>query len=212
MKKIADIRQEYTAPPLDIPDLDPDPLKEFEKWFGTALAQRIEDANAMTLATVDENQRPFARIVLLKGLDDGGFTFFTNYNSLKAQQLEHHPYGALVFFWNQLHQQIRIQGKVQRVSASISDDYFKTRPVGSQYGAWASPQSSTIPSRDMLEKNMESCMQQYPENNIPRPEHWGGYSLLPDRIEFWQGRPNRLHDRFLYTQKSGSWQIERLAP
>lgn len=212
MKNIANLRQEYEEPPLEITDLDNDPLKEFEKWFGRALAQNIEDANAMILATVDGNNRPSARVLLLKGLDDGGFTFFTNYNSHKGQQLAHNPFASMVFYWNQLHQQIRIQGKVEKVAEQTSTAYFQTRPIGSQYGAWASPQSQVIPNRKLLEANVAELKTKYAKGSVPRPEHWGGYKLIADRIEFWQGRPNRLHDRFLYTLENGTWKKERLAP
>jgi pyridoxamine 5'-phosphate oxidase len=190
-----------------------DPIAFFRQWFTEAQASAIDEVNAMTLATVDSEGRPHARIVLLKGLDEKGFTFFTNYESAKGHQIGVRPQVALVFFWKELERQVRIEGIVEQVSAEESDAYFASRPVGSRIGAWASPQSTTIARREILEERVTHFEKQYGED-IPRPSFWGGYRVLPLCIEFWQGRSNRLHDRILFSRESlgVDWEISRLAP
>ncbi|HUF17793.1 MAG TPA: pyridoxamine 5'-phosphate oxidase [Thermoanaerobaculia bacterium] len=192
-------------------DLHPDPIEQFRKWFGEAVETISHLPEAMTLATADERGRPSARLLLLKGVDGAGFTFFTNYDSRKAVELSANPYAALVFWWPPLEKQVRIEGAVQLVSEEESDLYFATRPRGSQLGAWASNQSGTI-SEDVLEKQLAEAELRYQDRPVPRPPHWGGFRLIPEMIEFWQGRPNRLHDRFRYRREDGNWIIERLAP
>lgn len=192
-------------------DLHPDPIEQFRKWFVEAVETISHLPEAMTLATADERGRPSARLLLLKGVDGAGFTFFTNYDSRKAVELSANPYAALVFWWPPLEKQVRIEGAVQLVSEEESDLYFATRPRGSQLGAWASNQSGTI-SEDVLEKQLAEAELRYQDRPVPRPPHWGGFRLIPEMIEFWQGRPNRLHDRFRYRREDGNWIIERLAP
>ena len=188
-----------------------DPLAQFERWFQEALAAQLPLANAMTLATVTDAGAPDARVVLLKGVDGGGFVFYTNYDSRKGRQLAGKPLASLVFLWTQLERQVRIDGRVQKVSVAESDQYFSTRPVGARLSASASAQSEVVLNRAFLESGVEKVKKQFGENP-PRPHHWGGYRIIPERIEFWQGRENRLHDRLLYSLKAGSWKIERLAP
>ncbi len=192
-------------------DLHPDPIEQFQKWFGEAVETISHLPEAMTLATADERGRPSARLLLLKGVDGAGFTFFTNYDSRKAVELSANPYAALVFWWPPLEKQVRIEGAVQPVSEEESDLYFATRPRGSQLGAWASNQSGTI-AEDVLEEQLAEAELRYQGSPVPRPPHWGGFRLIPEMIEFWQGRPNRLHDRFRYRREDGNWIIERLAP
>ena len=190
-----------------------DPIKQFQLWFDDALAAKIPLAEAMTLATATPEGRPSARMVLLKQVDDEGFVFFTNYQSAKAAELDSNPYAALVFYWNQLDRQVRVEGKVERTSAEESELYFQTRPRESQIGAWASPQSSVITGRDVLEQRAQELEDYYRDREIECPGHWGGYRLLPDKIEFWKSRVGRLHDRILYELTSdGTWSIKRLAP
>lgn len=213
MQSIADLRKEYKMQALLESDIEPDPFEQFTKWWNNALQSEIDEVNAMTLATADTNAIPSARIVLLKEFSEKGFVFFTNYNSHKGEELEKNPNACLVFFWKELERQVRIAGKVEKVSATESDEYFSSRPEGSRIGAWASPQSSIIASREVIEENSASYQQKYTGGNIPRPPHWGGYIVIPQVIEFWQGRPNRLHDRILYNlTENGIWKIERLAP
>lgn len=210
---IADIRKDYKLQTLSEKDILKDPFAQFEKWWQEAIHADIEEPNAMTLATASADGMPDARIVLLKGFDDRGFTFFTNYNSAKGMQLLENPRGALVFFWKELERQIRISGLVSLAPGRISDDYFNSRPEGSRIGAWASPQSEVIGNREWLEENERKFQEEYAGREIPRPPHWGGYVLKPTRVEFWQGRPSRLHDRLLYSLRdNGTWNIERLAP
>ena len=210
---IADIRKEYKLQTLSEKDILKDPFAQFEKWWQEAIHAGIDEPNAMTLATASADGMPDARIVLLKGFDDRGFTFFTNYNSAKGMQLLENPRGALVFFWKELERQIRISGLVSLAPGRISDDYFNSRPEGSRIGAWASPQSEVIENREWLEENERKLQEEWTGREIPRPPHWGGYVLKPTRVEFWQGRPSRLHDRLLYSLRdNGSWNIERLAP
>jgi len=210
---IASLREDYQSESLEISDVDASPFQQFGKWFHEALNAELPEPNAMTVATATPDGRPSARIVLLKGYDEAGFVFFTNYNSHKAQELAKNPQAALVFNWLELHRQIRIEGKVEKVSAEESTEYFQSRPKGSQIGAWASPQSSVISDRSILEKNVEQLQEKYEDAEVlPRPEHWGGFRVRPEVIEFWQGRSSRLHDRIQYTLQNGAWKIERLAP
>jgi pyridoxamine 5'-phosphate oxidase len=210
---IADIRKEYKLRTLSEKDVHPDPFKQFDKWWQEAIHSNLEEVNAMTLATATADGMPDGRIVLLKGFDGNGFTFFTNYNSAKGHQLLENPRACLVFFWAALERQVRLCGLVSLAAASVSDEYFNSRPEGSRIGAWASPQSEVIESREWLEKNEERLRTEGKANPLHRPPHWGGYVVKPTRIEFWQGRPSRLHDRILYTLGgNGAWAIERLAP
>jgi pyridoxamine 5'-phosphate oxidase len=210
---IADIRKEYKLQTLSEKDILQDPLAQFDKWWQEAINAGIEEPNAMTLATSAADGMPDARIVLLKGFNEKGFAFYTNYNSVKGQQLLENPRATLVFFWKELERQVRISGLVSLAPGKMSDDYFASRPEGSRIGAWASPQSETIDNREWLEENEKRIAEVWAGKTIPRPAHWGGYLVKPVRIEFWQGRPSRLHDRFQYSlQNSGAWKIERLAP
>lgn len=202
---------EYGGGRLHRRSLDPDPIEQFHKWFGEASEAIDQLPEAMTLATADANGRPSARVVLLKEVDGNGFTFFTNYDSRKSAELSTNPHAALVFWWPPLERQVRIEGRVERVSEEESDVYFASRPRGSQLGAWASNQSGTI-SEDLLESRLAEVELRYQSQPVPRPPHWGGFRLIPDSLEFWQGRPNRLHDRFRYRREDGEWLIERLAP
>jgi pyridoxamine 5'-phosphate oxidase len=212
---IADLRQEYMRAGLDEADAQPDPFVQFERWFKDALAADLPLANAMTLATVSPEGAPDARIVLLKGVEDGGFVFFTNYDSRKGRQLASRAQACLVFLWAPLERQVRIDGRVAKVSAQASDAYFASRPLGARLSAHASAQSAVVSGRQYLESSLEK-QKQIHGSNPPRPAHWGGYRVTPERIEFWQGRENRLHDRLLYRRGqgkiAGAWQIERLAP
>ena len=192
-------------------DAHADPLAQFERWFKEALAAQLPLANAMTLATVTPQGAPDARVVLLKGVEGGSFVFYTNYDSRKGRQLAARPAACLVFLWTQLERQVRIEGKVEKVSATDSDSYFSSRPVGARLSARASAQSATVSSREFLESEVEKVKTEFGENP-PRPAHWGGYRVIPSQIEFWQGRENRLHDRLLYRRRNDSWTIERLAP
>ncbi len=210
---IADIRKEYKLQTLSEKDIHKDPFGQFEKWWQEAIHSGVEEPNAMTLATASADAMPDARIVLLKGFDDRGFTFFTNYHSTKGQQLLENPRASLVFFWKELERQVRISGLVSLSPSPVSDEYFKSRPEGSRIGAWASPQSETIESREWLEEKEKEYRDEWAGRSIERPEYWGGYIVKPVSIEFWQGRPSRLHDRLRYSlQNNGSWKIERLAP
>ncbi len=211
--KIADIRREYQMQTLLEKDVDQDPFLQFNKWWDDAIKSELDEINAMTLATATVNGMPSARIFLLKSVSEEGFIFFTNYNSQKGKELFENPNACLVFFWKELERQIRITGKVKKVSAAESDEYFASRPEGSRIGAWASPQSSIIASREIIEGNIVMYQKQYADEEITRPQHWGGYIVIPSVIEFWQGRPDRLHDRIQYTlNEQGAWKIERLAP
>lgn len=210
---IANLRKEYSRAGLNRDDLDADPIAQFNKWFDQALASGLSEPNAMTLATADKNGRPSARIVLLKGVDERGFIFFTHYESRKGRELAENPRAALDFFWADLERQVCVAGEAGKISREESEAYFDSRPKGSRLSAWVSSQSEVIADRQVLEDRMQQLMAKYPDEKVPLPSHWGGYVLSPVRIEFWQGRPNRLHDRFCYTrQTDGRWLIERLAP
>ena len=209
---IADIRKEYKLKLLLEKDVDADPIRQFQQWWNDALLSNIEEPNAMTLATTNKHGKPSARIVLLKGLSNDGFVFYTNYESRKAGELKENPHAALLFFWKELERQVRIEGTITKTSEQESAEYFSSRPQLSKIGAWSSPQSSVIASRDELEKNVSKYQQQFGDGEIPRPPHWGGYAVKPTVIEFWQGRRNRLHDRLQYTLRNDKWIIERLAP
>lgn len=211
-RNISSIRREYALKQIDKKDVDPNPFIQFGQWFNDALVAEIADPNAMILASATTDGKPSARVVLLKGYDEKGFTFFTNYESRKAIQLESNPFAALVFFWPELERQIRIEGEVSKVNERESDDYFNSRPEGSKIGAWVSPQSQVISNRDYIEKLKDKIQNQFSEKAIHRPPNWGGYRLTPNLIEFWQGRPNRLHDRIQYSLIGSEWTIERLAP
>lgn len=194
-------------------DLHPDPIRQFDEWFQRALAANIPEPNAMTLATAGPDGQPSARIVLLKGCDARGFTFFTNYESPKGRELEANPRAALVFFWPTLERQVRVTGRVTKVSRAESEEYFHRRPVEHQLGAWASRQSQVLATREELDRRFEDLRQQFAGKTVPLPPYWGGYRLWPEVIEFWQARPGRLHDRFRYTREaSGGWRIDRLSP
>jgi len=206
-------RYEHTGKGLRRSDLNPDPIKQFANWYTIAIETGIGDVNAMSLATAGQDAKPSVRIVLLKSFDEDGFVFFTNYESEKGKQLEANPYAALGFYWIELDRQIRISGKVDKTSRKESQTYFRSRPVGSQLSAWASRQSAVLDGRRVLDARMEEMNERFADKRVPLPPHWGGYRLKPDNMEFWQGRSNRLHDRFRYTRQSdGSWLIERLAP
>ena len=209
---IADIRKEYKLKLLLEKDVDTNPIRQFQQWWNEALNSNIEEPNAMALATTNKHAKPSARIVLLKGLSNDGFVFYTNYESRKAGELKENPHAALLFFWKELERQVRIEGSITKTSEQESAEYFSSRPQLSKIGAWSSPQSSVIPSRDELEKNVSKYQQQFGDGEIPRPPHWGGYIVKPTVIEFWQGRRNRLHDRLQYTLSNDKWIIERLAP
>lgn len=209
---IADLRKEYSLAGLSEADAGDDPFALFHRWFSQAVAAELTDPNAMILATCTPQGRPSARAVLLKALDERGFTFFTNYESRKGHEMAANPHVALVFLWHQLERQVRVEGVVEKVSASESDEYYAKRPLGSRLGAWASPQSAVIPNREFLEKAHAELLARYPDGNPPRPPHWGGYRVIPEVIEFWQGRPSRLHDRIRFTRTPTGWKRERLAP
>lgn len=209
---LAHLRQNYARADLAEDTADRDPVVFFQQWFKEAQAVGVREPNAMTLATVGADGQPAARIVLLKGVDDRGFVFYTNYESRKGDDLTAHPRAALVFWWETMERQVRIEGTVEKVTAKVSDAYFASRPRGSRLGAWASDQSRVVDDRAELEARLDEVEEQYDDGHIPRPPHWGGYRVLPTRFEFWQGRPNRLHDRLEYVPANGSWTIRRLAP
>jgi pyridoxamine 5'-phosphate oxidase len=210
--KIAELRREYSTQSLLENDVAANPIDQFDRWWKQAIESQIIEANAMTLATASTDGVPAARIVLLKGFDERGFIFYTNYNSFKAIHLEENPKACLVFFWKELERQVRITGLVSKLPANESDQYFISRPTGSQLGALASPQSQVIESRNWLDENYLRIAEQYKNQTLQRPSHWGGYIVQPVIMEFWQGRPSRLHDRIQYSLDGGDWKVERLAP
>jgi pyridoxamine 5'-phosphate oxidase len=209
---IADLRRDYTRDGLIEANAPDDPFSLFATWFQQAVEVERTEANAMMLATVGENGQPHLRTLLLKGADDRGFVFFTNYESAKGQQLASRPLAAMTFWWHDLERQVRIEGQVERISEAESDAYYESRPAGSRLGAWASPQSRVIDGREVLEANLASLQQRHADAPPPRPPHWGGYRLLPEMMEFWQGRPSRLHDRLCYQRQGSAWARVRLAP
>ena len=212
MNNIADIRKEYKLQSLLENDVADNPFLQFQKWWDESIASNIDEVNAMTLATVGGDGKPSARIVLLKGLNENGFHFFTNYESHKAKEMEANENVAVIFFWKELERQIRIEGTVTKLSAAESDLYFLSRPIDSQIGAWSSPQSKIIADRKVLETEVKNTRNRFEGNPITRPPFWGGYNLTPTLIEFWQGRSNRLHDRLQYSKLNNIWKIDRLAP
>jgi pyridoxamine 5'-phosphate oxidase len=212
MNTIADIRKDYKLRSLSELDVAANPNVQFNSWWNDALASNIDEVNAMTLATVDTNGHPHARIVLLKGMSENGFEFFTNYESSKGKEMATNNKVALVFFWKELERQIRIEGTVSKLSEAESDKYFLSRPVESRIGAWSSPQSREIESREILDENAIQTKKAFERKEITRPSFWGGYIVKPEHIEFWQGRPNRLHDRIAYYLENNTWAIKRLAP
>ncbi|HEX2196974.1 MAG TPA: pyridoxamine 5'-phosphate oxidase [Actinomycetota bacterium] len=211
-ESIAHLRRDHGVRPLQLDDLDPDPIVQFGRWMEQALEEGLLLPNTMTLATADANGRPSARMVLLKGFDHRGFVFYTNYASRKSRELAANPQAALVFYWSRLERQVRVEGRVEKVAAEESDAYFASRPLESRLGAWASRQSAPLGSRSELEDRVAELERRYSDGAVPRPPHWGGWLVRPDAIELWQGRPNRLHDRFLYTRRGDSWERVRLYP
>lgn len=210
--EIADLRKEYTLNGLDKSDVLANPITQFQQWFDAALTAGVHEPNAMHLATLGPGGQPSGRIVLVKGVDERGFSFYTNYESQKGTELISHPKASLTFFWPELERQIRLEGVVEQVSSDESDAYFNSRPRGSQIGAWVSHQSDVIVDRDVLTNRQHELETAFADQPVPRPPHWGGFRLLPNIIEFWQGRPSRLHDRIRYRKDSEAWVIERLAP
>jgi pyridoxamine 5'-phosphate oxidase len=209
---LADLRREYVSQGLSEAEADPDPIRQFRRWFDQAAAAGVPDANAMVLATATPDGRPSARVVLLKGLDERGFTFFTNYQSRKGRELALNPRAAVTFFWPELERQVRAEGTVAPVAPEESDAYFASRPLDSQLGAWVSEQSEEIAGRPALERRLAELQQRFAGGDVPRPPHWGGYRLAAEAVEFWQGRPARLHDRLLYRHTPTGWRLSRLAP
>jgi pyridoxamine 5'-phosphate oxidase len=209
---LAALRRDYALATLDERDVDADPIRQFERWFADAAAARVPEPNAMTLSTATRDGVPSARIVLLKGVDANGFAFYTDYRSRKGAELAENPLAALTFLWKEIERQVRITGSVSRVSTQESDAYFRTRPLGSRLGAWASHQSAVLASREELEARVQDVIGRFPDGDVPLPPHWGGFRVAPDEIEFWQGRPDRLHDRLLYRRGERGWEISRLSP
>ncbi|NRA48154.1 MAG: pyridoxamine 5'-phosphate oxidase [Phaeodactylibacter sp.] len=212
-QKIEQLRKDYAASTLEIEKINRNPVSQFEQWFEEALSAEVPEPNAMVLSTATPEGVPSARVVLLKGIMEGGFVFYTNYLSRKGQELKTNPHASLTFLWHELQRQVRIEGVAELLSDEASTAYFQSRPKGSQIGAWASPQSEVIDSRDILEDNVERLQLKYGEEEVlPRPGHWGGYKINPSRIEFWQGRSSRLHDRLVFERQGDEWALSRLAP
>lgn len=215
-EEIAQLRKDYTLHTLNEDEVDPSPLAQFQRWWNDAEKSQIDEMNAMTLATTGHDGMPEARTVLLKAFDEKGFVFFTNYNSAKSQQLDFNANCCLLFFWKELERQVRINGIAEKISVKESIDYFDSRPDGSKIGAWASPQSVVVAGKTWLKETFEYYAERFKHGKIPKPPHWGGYRVKPSKIEFWQGRPSRMHDRILYTpvadSAEGQWKTERLAP
>ncbi len=212
-RTVADLRKDYTLQELNETEVDPNPVIQFQKWFDQACSVDVPEPNAMTVATVSSEGKPSARMVLLKDYDGRGFVFYTNYNSRKGQELIANPHAALVFWWAQLERQVRITGSVEKISSQESDKYFHSRPFNSRIGAWTSNQSEIVSSREILEQRLRELQAKYQDLEVPRPNHWGGFRVIPAEIEFWQGRSSRLHDRLLYSKcDGGTWEIERLSP
>lgn len=210
---IADLRRTYNQVEFNKTNAAGDPFEQFKSWFEEAIAAQLHDPTAMTLATATPEGKPSARIVLLKNFDARGFVFYTNYRSRKGRELEANPQASLVFWWAELDRQVRIEGNIEKVSSQEADAYFLSRPLGSRLGAWASEQSQTIADREVLEQRFQDLERDYAKQEVPRPPHWGGFRLIPTAIEFWQGRPNRLHDRLFYQRVAeNDWSLERLAP
>ncbi len=209
---IQNLRQDYKSKSLSESDIDQNPIQQFKIWFEEALQAKLNEPNAMTLATADKNGKPSARIVLLKGLEENGFIFYTNYWSRKGANIAENPHAALVFFWGDLERQVRVEGEISKISGELSSAYFNSRPLGSKIGATISPQSKVIASREELELACKALEEKHKDGIIPRPENWGGYILKPNYIEFWQGRSSRLHDRLRFKLENNVWTLERLAP
>jgi len=206
------LRHDFSKQSLSESDVDKDPILQFEKWFKEAVDAKVNEPNAMTVCTATKDGKPSARILLIRNFDENGFVFYTNYNSRKGLEIEENPYCSILFFWPELERQVRIEGVLQKQSKEESDIYFQTRPRTSKLGAWSSPQSKIIESRKVLDEAYQKNLEKFPDEQVPRPEFWGGYLLKPNSIEFWQGRPSRLHDRIVYKKQNAGWDIVRLAP
>lgn len=211
-EQLQKLREDYSKHSLDESDVNSDPVEQFESWMKEAIDAEVPEPNAMTLSTVDANNKPHSRVVLLKGIEEGDFVFYTNWQSEKGSELEQNPSAALCFLWLELERQVRIEGVAEKLSQEESEEYFKKRPYKSQIGALASNQSSVVPNREFLEKRFEELEEKYNEGDVPKPESWGGYRIKPEVLEFWQGRRSRLHDRIKYEKVGNKWDIKRLSP